>query len=213
MILWWSGRTVSWLNLANWTFSITVENFNEASHWKLLISDIRPRQLFYRSRGTLMCRGTQVGKHWFRQSKTSFLGQVHVFCGIPLLRLCQQGYICIFTIKTILIDWLNFVIFYVFATQQRFLSPVQLIVDNELFHQSSFYFKKILFYHSSFYFNNVICIFLREENSGEISGGIFPRPLLADTVAYHCSGLPLCPSLCPILPLRPVLPSISFGSV
>jgi len=31
--------------------------------------------------------------------------------------------------------------FYVFATQQRFLSPVQLLVNNELFHQSSFYLK------------------------------------------------------------------------
>ena len=43
MILWWSGRSVTWLNLANGTFSMTVENFNESSHWKLLISDIRPR--------------------------------------------------------------------------------------------------------------------------------------------------------------------------
>src|SRR6218665_774976 len=55
-------------------------------------------------------------------------------------------------------------IFYVFATQQRFLSPVQLLVNNELFHQSSFYLK-ILFYHSSFYCNNVICIFLPGEKS------------------------------------------------
>src|SRR6218665_2087504 len=31
-----------------------------------------------------------------------FLGQV--FCIIPLLRLCQQGYICIFANKTILIE-------------------------------------------------------------------------------------------------------------
>src|SRR6218665_291417 len=40
--------------------------------------------------------------------------------------------------------WVNFVNFYVSATQQRFLSPVQLLVNNELFHQSSFYFKNIV---------------------------------------------------------------------
>jgi len=34
--------------------------------------------------------------------------------------------------------------FYVFATQQRFISPVQLLVNNELFHQSSFYLKNIV---------------------------------------------------------------------
>src|SRR6218665_3694683 len=35
-------------------------------------------------------------------------------------------------------------IFYVFATQQRFLSSVQLLVNNELFHQSSFYWKNVV---------------------------------------------------------------------
>ena len=44
MILSWIGRSVPWLNLENWTLSMTVENFNEISHWKLLISDIRPWQ-------------------------------------------------------------------------------------------------------------------------------------------------------------------------
>jgi len=34
----------------------------------------------------------------------------------------------------------------------------------------------------------------------------------ADTVSYHCNGLPLCPSLHPLLPLRPLLPSVGFGS-
>src|SRR6218665_789209 len=34
--------------------------------------------------------------------------------------------------------------FYVFATQQRFPSPVQLLVNNELFHQSSFYLNNIV---------------------------------------------------------------------
>ena len=34
--------------------------------------------------------------------------------------------------------------FYVFATQQSFLSPVQLLVNNELFHQSSFYLEDIV---------------------------------------------------------------------
>jgi len=28
MILWWSGRSVLWLNLGNWTFSMTVVNFS-----------------------------------------------------------------------------------------------------------------------------------------------------------------------------------------
>jgi len=54
-------------------------------------------------------------------------------------------------------------IFHVFATQQRFLSPVQLLVIrltmNCFINPASTW--KILFYHSSFYFNNVICIFLR----------------------------------------------------
>ena len=35
-------------------------------------------------------------------------------------------------------------IFYVFATQQRFLTSVQLLVTNELFHQSSFYWENIV---------------------------------------------------------------------
>src|SRR6218665_2498265 len=34
--------------------------------------------------------------------------------------------------------WANFVIFYIFTTQQRFLLPVQLSVNNDLFHKSSF---------------------------------------------------------------------------
>jgi len=38
-----SGRSVPWLNLGNQTFSMTVENFTETSHWKLFISEIRPR--------------------------------------------------------------------------------------------------------------------------------------------------------------------------
>ena len=32
----------AWLNLGNQTFSMRVENVIETSHWKLLISDIRP---------------------------------------------------------------------------------------------------------------------------------------------------------------------------
>src|SRR6218665_1871072 len=28
------------------------------------------------------------------------------------------------------------------------------------------------------------------------------------TVSYHCNGLPLCPWLCPLLPPRPLLPSV-----
>src|SRR6218665_1279836 len=35
-------------------------------------------------------------------------------------------------------------LFYVFATQPRFLSSVQLLVNHELFHQSSFYLKNIV---------------------------------------------------------------------
>jgi len=34
----------------------------------------------------------------------------------------------------------------------------------------------------------------------------------ADTVSYHCNGFPLCPLLCPLLPLRPLLPGVGFGS-
>ena len=37
--------------------------------------------------------------------------------------------------------------------------------------------------------------------------------LSADTISYHCNGLPLCPSLHPLLPLLPLLPSVSFGEV
>ena len=40
---WWSGRSVPWLNLGNQKFSMRVENVIETSHWKLLISGIRPR--------------------------------------------------------------------------------------------------------------------------------------------------------------------------
>src|SRR6218665_3070912 len=67
-------------------------------------------------------------------------------------------------------------LFYVFATPRRFLSSFQLLVNNELFHQSSFYLRK------------VINIFLR----GEKSGGKCPRPLrkmLMEDVARvsdHC---------------------------
>ena len=46
----------------------------------------------------------------------------------------------------------RYLIFYVFATQQRYLSSVQLLLEN-------------LFYHFSFHFNNNICIFLRGEMS------------------------------------------------
>jgi len=42
---------------------LTVENFNETSHWKLLISDIQLRHTSPALAATLMCRGTQVGKH------------------------------------------------------------------------------------------------------------------------------------------------------
>jgi len=52
MTLLWSTSSVPWLNLGNQTFSVTVENFIETSHWKLLISHNRQ-----------VCRGTQVGKH------------------------------------------------------------------------------------------------------------------------------------------------------
>src|SRR6218665_913814 len=55
--------------------------------------------------------------------------------------------------------------------QQRFLSPVQPLVNNELFHQPSFYWKNIV---SSFQllFQKVICIFLR--GGGNVRGA---RPL------------------------------------
>src|SRR6218665_3301706 len=36
-------RSVPWLNLLNQTFSMTIENFIDTSHGKLLISDILPR--------------------------------------------------------------------------------------------------------------------------------------------------------------------------
>src|SRR6218665_1402513 len=37
--------------------------------------------------------------------------------------------------------------------------------------------------------------------------------LSADAVSYHCNGLPLCPSLRPLLPLQLLqLPSVGFGS-
>jgi len=63
-------------------------------------------------------------------------------------------------IRVVLINfWAIFGIFYVFATQQSFLSPVQVLVNNELFHQSSFYLKNIVL--SSLYFKNATCIFLR----------------------------------------------------
>src|SRR6218665_3651704 len=52
-------------------------------------------------------------------------------------------------------------IFNVFATQQRFLSSLQLRVIKELFHQSSFYLKN-----SSLYLRKVIKIFLRGKSSG-----------------------------------------------
>src|SRR6218665_1206285 len=55
--------------------------------------------------------------------------------------------------------------FYVFATPPRFLSSFQLLVSNELFHQSSFYLKNIL---SSIQllFKKSYLHFLRRENSG-----------------------------------------------
>ena len=43
MTLCWSSSSVPWLNLGNQTFSVTVENFIETSHWKLLICHILPR--------------------------------------------------------------------------------------------------------------------------------------------------------------------------
>jgi len=39
-------RSVPWLNLENQPFSMTIENFIDTSHWKLLLSDIRPRTTF-----------------------------------------------------------------------------------------------------------------------------------------------------------------------
>src|SRR6218665_1206691 len=62
-------------------------------------------------------------------------------------------------------------LFYVFTTPLRLLSSFQLLVNNELFHQSSFYLK-ILFHQSSFYLRKVIYIFLREDKVlGEMSWG------------------------------------------
>jgi len=40
--------------------------------------------------------------------------------------------------------WANLAIFYFFATKQRFLLSVQLLGNNELFHQSSIYLKNIV---------------------------------------------------------------------
>src|SRR6218665_2906319 len=34
---------------------------------------------------------------------------------------------------------------------------------------------------------------------------------VSDTVSHHCNGLPLCPWLRPLLPPRPLLPSVGFG--
>jgi len=48
---------VQWLNLGNETFSMRVENVIDFRHSAVAH--------LYRSRGTLVCRGTQVGKHWF----------------------------------------------------------------------------------------------------------------------------------------------------
>jgi len=36
--------------------------------------------------------------------------------------------------------------------------------------------------------------------------------LSADTISYYCVGLPVCHSLCPLLPSWSLLPSVGFGS-
>jgi len=60
-------------------------------------------------------------------------------------------------------------LFYVFATQPRFLSSVQLLVNNELFHQSSFYLKNVV---SSvqLLFKQRYLHFLRGKSWGEMFG-------------------------------------------
>jgi len=81
--------------------------------------------------------------------------------------------------------WANFVIFQVVATQQRFISPIQLLLNNELFHQSSFYLRNIV---SSFQLLfQQRCLHF---SPGEMSGGIIldPARMNKDRRAKLCSG-------------------------
>ena len=62
---------------------------------------------------------------------------------------------------------------YVFATLQRFLSPIQLLVNNELFHQSSFYLKNIILSFQLLFQQRYLHF-----SPGGKSGGKCPRPVM-----------------------------------
>jgi len=70
---------------------MTVENFIDTSHWKLLISDIRPRHTST-ALAAHKVRGTQIGKHCLRQiqrGETKSIGPTLTTCK----KLVHQQYI------------------------------------------------------------------------------------------------------------------------
>src|SRR6218665_69500 len=93
------------------------------------------------------------------------------------------------------IFWLVSSLFYIFAAQPRFLSSVQLLVNRELFHQSSFYLinivssVRLLFCQRSLHFSR------EGECSEEMSGKKCPiDPALSHSqliLPKHLLGVPL----------------------
>jgi len=60
----WGQRFLHLRNLGNQMFTMTVENFIETSHWKLLISDIRPRLTSTAAAHRL--GSTEIEEPWWR---------------------------------------------------------------------------------------------------------------------------------------------------
>src|SRR6218665_3964968 len=67
-------------------------------------------------------------------------------------------------------------LFYVFATPPRFLSSFQLLVNNELFHQSSLYLKNIVSSVQLLFKKSYLHFSPGEKSGGKCPGGKCPRP-------------------------------------
>src|SRR6218665_2878033 len=72
-------------------------------------------------------------------------------------------------------------LFYVFATLPRFLSSFQLLVSNELFHQSSFYLKNIVSSFQLLFQKSYLHFSPGEKSGGKCPGGNVLDPPLANS--------------------------------
>jgi len=76
--------------------------------------------------------------------------------------------------------WANIVIFLVFATQQIILPPVQLLFNNELFHQSGFYLKNIVLLFRLLFQQR----YLHLSPGEKVQGWKCPRPVFLKDIGY-----------------------------